>query len=147
MVGLSDNTAQVWHKTAKEPRCTFEGHQEHIVDVGLDGQSHSAISIDQAGILARWNPADGRPIEQQRLGSYVSLADFHPSSSLLAFANDRDQVLLWNYSLSKQVSVLPDMMNIRYLAFSPDGHLLGVTLMTLKMETIRRRSTYMRRPH
>ncbi len=28
VVGLSDNTAQVWHKTAKEPRCTFEGHQD-----------------------------------------------------------------------------------------------------------------------
>ncbi len=71
VIGLSDNTAQVWRKTAKEPLGTFTGHQARIVDVSLTGPSTHAISVDQSGTLAKWNPADGKLIEQQQLGGSI----------------------------------------------------------------------------
>ena len=126
IVGLSDNTAQVWHKTAKEPLCTFVSHQSRIIDVVFEDKGDHAISLDQSGSLSKWNRTDGQLVQQQQLNSGVVLADFHPTSPLLAFTNEQDEVRLWNHRLQQPVAQLANMTKIRYLAFSSDGRLLGI---------------------
>ncbi|MBI1310167.1 hypothetical protein GC176_02585 [bacterium] len=68
-------------------KLTMEGHTDYIHCVAFNPQGTRLLSYGYAGQLRVWNPADGKPLFEQRVGSIGNYANYAADGSRTLLSN------------------------------------------------------------
>jgi WD40 repeat protein len=102
-----------------EPRFHADGD---LVSLAYD--SDGAIwSVEEPGLLRRWDPVTGRPVVNHYLSDLETLWVFGPNATRLASASD--ELTLWDVVTGQIVATLPQESWVTALAFRCDGEMLA----------------------
>jgi WD40 repeat protein/tRNA A-37 threonylcarbamoyl transferase component Bud32 len=122
--GSEDGLVRLWDVHTREITATITNRQprvafsRHLLAIATGGDQYGA----DGGIVALQDFALGR--EAMRLPDSGNRAAFSPDDKMLATANFRGLVQLWDLSARRVTRSFPSP-TVRALAFSPDGAKLG----------------------
>ncbi|MFC2078425.1 WD40 repeat domain-containing protein [Candidatus Bipolaricaulota bacterium] len=119
---------RIWSIESGEMQSELSGHRQNVYRVLFvqDGAQLLSASGDRSVIL--WDVASGEQVRVFR-GHYDTVNDvvLSPSGDILATAGSDRTVRLWDFAEAESVETLQGHGRyvVRYVAFSPSGHLVA----------------------
>ncbi len=118
-----ETTTELWHTT---------NDRSEFANLTFRHDSQELATIDDHGLVTRWNTRTGQPVFQWQSSSEVAALAYSPDGHRLAGAS-RAQVSLWDPTTGHETLTLPLIGSatgsayVPRLAFSSDGHHLAAT--------------------
>lgn len=124
----ADNYMRIWNaKSAaliREIKCANAHHSMAPTPDGKFG-----LTFGQNTSMGLWDLASGKRRVDLKGGKewiWISCAAFSPNGKLLASANQKGSIILWNIRAAKPIATVAENLRaVWQLKFSPDGALLG----------------------
>lgn len=128
VTGNDNGAIKLWNFTSNQPMKTFTGHKGMVTSVTLSKDSKTLFSVSWDKSVKMWDVESGQEIKNfygySGLLYYIALS---PDEKLLASGGDDKTIILWNIDSGKEVKRFERSEEISFLAFSPDGNILGYT--------------------
>lgn len=124
---------RVWAPEPKQPADQVLADSKDVVS-GWLGHGDTAATTDGSGRLAVWNTRTGKPTEPLPQTHAVTFAQFHPTQSWLATADESGDVLLWDLKQdaksdgkadARRLMELHHGTSATHVSFNEDGSLLA----------------------
>ena len=129
--GSIDRTLKLWDVATGRELRTIVGHGAWVTSLHFSADGRYLLSGDNDGLIKIWDLAANEvPVWPDERPTSVSAITFTPGNELIAIGAARGELRLWNLSTGRTVANLGSSPRISSAAFSKDGALVAVAVMS-----------------